>query len=1159
MLSFTITEAPVDGQLPITASPSTRSGGSSRLRLFSTFQSAARPSVSSEDSHNRLKLSDILANGVPMAADPDEYTADQTFIRRLAHFEFNVYKPLHNVRILFCKNLDDLVFGEQVLGETVRNSIRMRPNMRVMPIGDRDPRDELGNPQQVEQEIYLPEDTLTGSARRLFVFIVYGNEDRLLLKAKAVIMTSSDAERVEYIKEHMMERDERIQCLAKKIAADQTVMSQYDAEEFATFMQRNERLAIPPTRYLLGQKNVLLAYRTFEPANKDSIVANLIIASTEPVFLLSLATTLSTLHPIRVILMHLRGFGYSGGKRGHTPSLRTLFQDLGQIVRHVKGFSRKPIILGGNAFAGGMIVNYERFRGHEPVDGYVLISPFMGLKWKFAWRDELATMRKDKVLNTRMGWFLLTKLTGGRLGGSRYVVDFKLNEHAYEFSPALYNRMTANYVRAFQVDSDAFKREFSAPLAFLVAGKDEFLHMDRVRERIQPMLQGESRFILQEGKTGLGLLLSADRELVEWIMGLQAVRPWLLRAKGPVEPIINRLDLALLKAFLPPAVYEGTERGLEQHVYDRLPRETDCRTCTYDLWEPSYLPGRPLGVLLMVAPRCQAFWLPALAEHYRMTIYRLNPWQRDGARVLATPKVVWQVLQHVLHIIKANHPDAPLFIGGIGYGASLILGYSQHPQREAVNGYVLVSPPMAIKSSHNRRWLQDSSIKTDTSLIMFNEPLPRVGEPPKSQYELLGRVGYIPHLIRDPENLYLSKDIVAEIKSLDAPTAVFLPANHPYMNISLLFEELGGILRPPFKLASCLPGDLGRLIEEVSAPLGDWLSQLSSSVAPRAPLVLSGPVSILDFEPIEMIGKGTFGKVWLVRHSTSKRFLALKVLDKEVIIQHKQVKQVMREKEVLSECSTCPFIVNFIGSFQDTQRLFLAMEFVIGGELFTRINTVGRLSVEDARFYVCEALMALTFMHERDIVYRDLKPENIVLDAMGHIRLVDFGFARHLESGRCGSFCGSPYYIAPEMLSTSTYGKSVDIWALGVLTYELLVGAPPFSGKTANEVYKRILFSSLEIPPSLDPDSRDLISCLLDPSPENRLGCRGPTGITEVAKHRWFKGVDWDRVRRKQVPPPYQPQFTFEGDTTNFMKFAGAVLAADPGGSDKYEGLFRNY
>jgi protein kinase X len=419
----------------------------------------------------------------------------------------------------------------------------------------------------------------------------------------------------------------------------------------------------------------------------------------------------------------------------------------------------------------------------------------------------------------------------------------------------------------------------------------------------------------------------------------------------------------------------------------------------------------------------------------------------------------------------------------------------------------------------------------------------------KKQLDILDRTGYIPWKLPNTAMLALSKDIVYEIRTLDAPALVLLSRNHLTMDTVKLQVSLAEFLKAPFKGVEVKNGDLYGGLSEMATSIGRWVNQLSTSVAPRVPLRLSH-LSMADFEPIEMIGKGTFGRVWLVRHIGTSRFLALKVLEKETIINSKQTQQVVREKEVLSECNDCPFIVSFVGSFQDRKRLYIVMEFVIGGELFTRLNSIKRMSVDDARFYMTEVISAISFLHHKEIIYRDLKPENIVLDALGHVRLVDFGFARHLSRGRCTSFCGSPFYIAPEMLSNSSYGTSVDIWALGVLLFELLTGNPPFSGSTANEVYRRILFSNVEVPTSLDSDSRDLLYALLDPSPDSRIGSKN--GLEDVMKHRWFKGIDWDRVRSKETQAPYQPHFTFEGDTGNFMKVGGATF--DDFDEEAYDG-----
>lgn len=1154
--------SPADDQIPGVPSSTARSVVS-RTRSFSTFASASRFNTDFDNERQRVKLSDIMADSASPFMIPEGSSTAQTFIKRMAHYEFNLHKPIKNMRILFCKNLDEGVYERQEVGKTLGDSVRMRPTTKSFSVGDKNPYELPGNPQTVEQIVYLLEDVAEPGLRHLYVFFIYGEDDKLILKAKAVLMTESNIERLEYISAHMAERNERLHAMAREIASHKSVFGRYESRDFGVMMQKNQQVVTPPVKYLLGKKDALLAFRTFEPINKDSIMVNVIMVVTETVFALPLASNLSTMHPIRVVIMALRGFGYSGGRRGHTPTANAQYYDISQMVRHVKSISEKPVLLGGYAFAGAIILNYDQYKERELVDGYISISPILGFEWRYAWRKELWQMKRDRTLDIKMGWLKMARLTKGLLGGGRYVVNMNVSDQTYDFTPLLSNRMTANFVRTFQVGPKRFRKGFSAPLAFFTAENDEFLDPNAIKKRIEPYLKGESQYFYKEGQTGLGMLMTIGDEVVEWIMGLEVVRTLRSSAKNSYATSLNLLNLGTLKTFIPSAIYASVKKGLETGIYDNQPQGTDANDCKYDYWEPSNIQGRPSGVFLILAPRFQTFWLPDLVETYRIAVFRVDPWQQESDfKVSVAPKTAWRSLGHVLRMIKVNFPATPLFIGGIGYGASLVLGYIQGQDHEPVNGCILINPSLDVKASDNQVWVQDGPAKSDVpdlSTLLFDEPSPADTRVPKSQRKLLEVTGYVVSLVRDSRSLFLSKDIVGEIKKLTVPTAVFLPLKHSYLRTISLSERLKSVLRPPFNKISCLPGDLAQILPDLGCLVGKWLSEVSLTVAPRASLAFSGATSINDFEPIEMIGKGTYGRVWLVRHSRSNRLLALKVLDKAKVVMLKQVKQVMRERKILSECSACPFIVTFIGSFQDSKRLFLAMEFLVGGELFTRLRSKGRLTVEEARFYVSEVLVAMIFLHERGIVYRDIKPENMVLDAMGHVNLVDFGFARHLQPGRRNSFCGSPYYVAPEMIASGAYGQSVDAWALGVLVYELLVGSPPFEGKNANAVYKNIVFSRLEPPPFLNPDSIDLIKRLLDPSPETRLGCTPTEGIAEITKHRWFRGIDWDRVRRKQIPPPYQPPFTFEGDTTNFMTFAGATLEVLEGGPDQFEGLFRGY
>ena len=265
-----------------------------------------------------------------------------------------------------------------------------------------------------------------------------------------------------------------------------------------------------------------------------------------------------------------------------------------------------------------------------------------------------------------------------------------------------------------------------------------------------------------------------------------------------------------------------------------------------------------------------------------------------------------------------------------------------------------------------------------------------------------------------------------------------------------------------------------------------------------------------------------------------RHHFALKMLKKSEVIRLKQVEHIKSERRILSEINH-PFIVNTYTSFQDRTNLYLVMEYVIGGELFSQLRRKGRFSNSTACYYACEIILALDYLHSLDIVYRDLKPENLLFDKDGHIKLTDFGFAKKIED-RTWTLCGTPEYLAPEIIQSKGHGKSVDWWALGILIYEMLVGFPPFSGASTLEIYKQILANEVTYPSHVDAKARDLISHLLTPDLTMRYGCLRE-GAEDIKRHAWFANVTWSRVIRKQQRPPYVPGYRSGEDTANFDSY----------------------
>ncbi|KAI4554106.1 hypothetical protein MJG53_019405 [Ovis ammon polii x Ovis aries] len=269
-----------------------------------------------------------------------------------------------------------------------------------------------------------------------------------------------------------------------------------------------------------------------------------------------------------------------------------------------------------------------------------------------------------------------------------------------------------------------------------------------------------------------------------------------------------------------------------------------------------------------------------------------------------------------------------------------------------------------------------------------------------------------------------------------------------------------------------------------------------------------------DFHMRATVGTGTFGRVQLVQEKTSKHFFALKMMTIPDIIRLKQEQHVHNEKSVLKEVDH-PFLVKLFWTGHDDRFLYMLMEFVPGGELFSYLRNRGRFSSNTGLFYAAEIVCAIEYLHSRDIVYRDLKPENILLDRDGHVKLTDFGFAKKLVD-KTWTLCGTPEYLAPEVIQSKGHGRAVDWWALGILIFEMLSGFPPFFDDNAFGIYQKILAGKIDFPRHLEFSVKDLIRKLLVTDRTRRLG-NMKNGAEDVKQHRWFRLVDWGAVPEKKL------------------------------------------
>lgn len=286
-----------------------------------------------------------------------------------------------------------------------------------------------------------------------------------------------------------------------------------------------------------------------------------------------------------------------------------------------------------------------------------------------------------------------------------------------------------------------------------------------------------------------------------------------------------------------------------------------------------------------------------------------------------------------------------------------------------------------------------------------------------------------------------------------------------------------------------------------------------------------------DFRKIKVLGKGSFGKVVLVKLILTNDYYAMKILKKRFIVQNSQVKQIMTERKVLEKLEN-PFIVKLYYAFQDNYKLYFITDFMQGGELFFHLKQNSNYQESDVLFYSSEILCAIEYMHKKNCMYRDLKPENILIDKNGHIKITDFGLSKLLDNSndKAYTLCGTLEYIAPEILTNNGYDKTCDWFSFGVLIYQMICGSVPFKQKE-EEIGIKIYNQPIRTPTTISYNARDIIEKLLEINPNERLGFNG---ADEIKKHPFFANVNYDAIMNKQYKPPFIPQLKNDEDLRYF-------------------------
>lgn len=380
-----------------------------------------------------------------------------------------------------------------------------------------------------------------------------------------------------------------------------------------------------------------------------------------------------------------------------------------------------------------------------------------------------------------------------------------------------------------------------------------------------------------------------------------------------------------------------------------------------------------------------------------------------------------------------------------------------------------------------------------------------------------------------------TRKVLGEVH-LDLPCTTLLPT--PAISPSLKRTEKEKIM---CTLQVQTPARIYRMTADTPEEKEEWSRTIqnvldafkaASSPKPATPTPDVHKVSEADFDMIKMIGKGNFGKVFLVRAKANGALYAMKVLSKIYIVQKNEVEHTMSECNILQQIEH-PFLVKLHYSFQNPENLFLILDFVNGGELFFHLARDKKFTEERVRYYAAEIMLGLEHLHNNSIIYRDIKLENLLVSREGHIVITDFGLSkqgrRGAETVRTGTFCGTPEYMAPEMLAQpgALYGKEVDWWSYGSLLYEMLTGLPPFFNDDVQEMYRKILMDPLTFPSYVSPLAQDFIARCLEKDPTVRL-----SDPNLMKRHKWFDGISWQDLFMKKIPPPFLPPVRGPEDTS---------------------------
>lgn len=879
------------------------------------------------------------------------------------------------------------------------------------------------------------------------------------------------------------EREQRAPVADFQTATMGTMISGFHSEDVVELAIQLHSMEKPTVKYVIARDGTQLGYY-YRPSTAGPPRAIYVLFSLNLPMYKSTSRCMTQAFPIDAYIAYVRGYGASSGRRGYSERRDEFFEDVAAILRHIRQNSppRLPIVIGGVGLASAVVLKFLSSRAAEPVDGIANIDP-----WYYgSSRQDFSKSARD-IFKTDIDrkLFFIAKLTKGWLFGRTIVARSRSNDELFQLVPNLSVNMYGNMaaIIAFRHPVRILER-LKLPFFFLYGEKNELINPESSRT-FEPLVKRDSRSRI----TILPNVGAIQMCTVSW----KAIGEWIMEVFGA-------------HAF-PQVSAENPYSYIEA---------TDGQWLRYR----SFTPRQHARCTFIYYGQASDATLQELCDRFMIRVFAMELRPLDS---VGNGKILMDDLLQIVRFFRANFTAEPVVLGGADTYAGLVGRYGVWKGRIEANGYAMLGPKLDPKT--NAEYIRRHSDGLDDELSTALS---------KKAMEIIS----LPALTRS-------------LKEFKSPILMLFSSNENDEHHSTsqtcterILDRFGEEFNGPFRLVASTTSI--RLDDEFRR-VGAWIAGLMSlstgkTIRDLLPMnvsttssSMSGVLTLDDFQTIEILGVGSFGKVWLVQHVNTNAFLALKVIDKSLVVEKKQVHPVQNERRILKDVSSFPFIVPYVAAFQDRTRLFILMDYNIGGEIYTLLGKMKRFPDEWARFYAAEMVLVLEFLHSRRIAYRDLKSENTMLDSLGHIRVIDFGFAEQLSKDKqLRTFCGSPYYLAPEVLLSKPYGLDCDYWSFGVWIYEMLTGRMPFGGSSQEKIYHKTLFQEPDYSlPQLSESAVDLLKHLLAKDPADRLGHNSPH---DIMKHSWFRGIDWELLRRREVQPPFQPEYSYAGDTTNFAE-----------------------